>query len=82
MKVSDLFRDHKGNYLSHTKLWNNIASAVVTWLVIYLALKADPKELGTVTEFALWYLAIVGGGAAISKGASFGFGRGKAEGEK
>lgn len=78
LRIRDLFTDQAGGYLSHTKIWNNIACTVATWFLVYAAI-TDKLYGDTLSEFVLWYLAILGGSAILSKGVGFGFGKGKIE---
>lgn len=62
MKLSDLVVDPGTNQLSHTKLWNNIVNAVITYVVIDLHLQG---KLGL--EWVLVYAAVVGTVGVASK---------------
>jgi hypothetical protein len=74
MKLADLITDHAGKHMSHTKVWNNLASAVVSGVVVWQAYKGTLSD-----DLVLWYLAILGGSAALSKGIGFSYGKGKSE---
>lgn len=67
--LSDLFRDPGTDQLSHTKIWNNVANVVATYVVIDMHLR---KTLSI--EWMLLYLAVVGGVGLASKFISMKFG--------
>lgn len=64
MKLSDLVRDPVGT-MSHFKLWNNIASAVFTGIVIYREYKGLLSE-----DLIVWYAGMLIAGVLVSKGIS------------
>lgn len=64
MKLSDLVRDPTGT-MSHFKLWNNIASAVFTGIVIGRELHDKLSE-----DLLIWYAGMLIAGVLVSKGVS------------
>jgi hypothetical protein len=64
MKFSDLIRDPAGT-MSHFKLWNNIASAVFTWIIISRELAGKLSE-----DLLIWYAGMLIAGVIVSKGVS------------
>lgn len=74
MRLRDILVDPGTDQLSHTKLWNNIANLVATYVVLDLH-----REGQLSIEWMLLYLAVVGGVAVLSKWTSLKFGQGAAE---
>lgn len=64
MKLSDIVKDPNGS-MSHFKLWNNIASAVFTWVVITRELAGKLSE-----DLIIWYAGMLIAGVIVSKGVS------------
>lgn len=74
MRLRDILVDPGTDQLSHTKLWNNIANLVATYVVL------DLHRVGQLSiEWMLLYLAVVGGVAVLSKWTSLRFGSAAAE---
>lgn len=74
MKLADLFQDPGTLQLSHTKLWNNVANAIATYVVV------DMHRMKTLSiEWMLLYLAVVGGVGLASKFMSMRFGSAQIE---
>ncbi len=74
MRLRDIVVDPGTDQLSHTKLWNNIANAVATYVVL------DLNREGRLTiEWMLLYLALVGAVAVASKWTSLRFGSAAAD---
>jgi hypothetical protein len=69
MRLGDILRDPATGQLSHTKLWNNIVNAVLTWQFIDLHLAGRAG-----LEWMLAYAAIVGTVGVASKLVSLRFG--------
>lgn len=69
MKLSDLVADPATGQLSHTKLWNNIVNAVITYIVIDL--HRDGKAG---LDWILVYAAVVGTVGVASKLVSLRYG--------
>lgn len=62
MRLIDLITDAATGQLSHSKIFNNVAAATVTAVVIWQSI------IGTVSdELLLGYLTIMGVGAVASK---------------
>lgn len=74
MRLGDILVDPGTGQLSHTKLWNNIANAVATYVVIDLH-----RESKLSIEWMLLYLAVVGGVSVLSKWTSLRFGAAQAD---
>lgn len=74
MRLQDILVDAGTDQLSHTKLWNNIANAVATYVVLDLH-----REGKLSIDWMLLYLAVVGGVAVLSKWTSLKFGASAAE---
>lgn len=62
MKLSDLIRDTSSGFMSHSKLWANIAYAAVTFIVIHKAIANTASD-----DLILFYLGIVAVHATGSK---------------
>lgn len=62
MKLGDLIRDPSG-YMSHMKVWNNIASAVFTGVIIGREWHGALSE-----DLLIWYAGMLIAGVLISKG--------------
>lgn len=74
MRLEDILADPGTGQLSHTKVWNNIANAVATYVVVDLH-----REGKLSIEWMLLYLAVVGGVAVLSKWTSMRFGTAQAD---
>jgi hypothetical protein len=62
--LADLFVSNASNKLSHTRVWNNIACAIATSIVIH---KEFFTPTGLPVEYFQWYIGLVGFQALASK---------------
>jgi hypothetical protein len=62
MKLADLITDQNGGHMSHSKLWANVAYAVVTGILVWKAYKLNISD-----DLILYYLGIVALHATGSK---------------